>query len=122
MIADMRWQDWAGFSLGLWLAISPWVLGFSDEPAATANAAVVGIVLAVVSLFEVGIAEVAGEWLNVAAGLWLVVSPFVLGFGASRLAAFNAVVIGILVMLSAAWAMSLDKEIARWWHEHVAGH
>jgi hypothetical protein len=118
----MRWQDWVGFSLGLWLAISPWVIGFSDEQAATANAAVVGIALAVVSLLEVGISEVADEWLNVAAGLWLIASPFVPGFGASAPAAINAVVVGILVTLSAAWAMSLDKEIARWWHEHVAGH
>ena len=122
MIADMRWQDGAGFSLGLWLAISPWVIGFSDEQAATANAAVVGIALAVVSLLEVGISEVADGWLNVASGLWLVASPIVLGFGASAPAAINAVVIGVLVTLSAAWAMSLDKEIARWWHEHVAGH
>lgn len=122
MIADMRWQDWAGFSLGLWLAVSPWVLGFSDEQAATANAAVVGIALAVVSLLEVGLSEVTHERLKVAAGLWLVASPFVPGFGASAPAEINAVVIGILVTVCAAWAMSLDKDIARWWQDHVAGH
>ncbi len=122
MIADMRWQDWAGFLLGLWLAISPWALGFSDQQAATANAAVIGITLAVVSLFEVGLSELADEWLKIAVGLWLVCSPFVLGHGANHLATINAVGVGILVALFAAWAMSLDKEIARWWHEHVAGH
>ena len=122
MIADMKWQDWAGLLLGLWLAISPWVLGFSEQQAATANAAVIGITLAVVSLFEVGLSELADEGLKVAAGLWLVCSPLVLGYGASHLATTNAVVVGILMALFAAWAMSLDKEIARWWHEHVAGH
>jgi hypothetical protein len=25
-------------------------------------------------------------------------------------------------VLLAAWAMSLDKEIWKWWHDHVTGH
>ena len=35
-----RWQGWASFALGLWLALSPWICGYADdERFATGNAA-----------------------------------------------------------------------------------
>ena len=38
---DMRrWQDWASFALGLWLAVSPWLADYAAHDVATANAAV----------------------------------------------------------------------------------
>ena len=27
-----RWQEWASFALGLWLAMSPWLCGYADQP------------------------------------------------------------------------------------------
>src|SRR6185503_7651336 len=46
-----KWQDWASFALGLWLAISPWVMGYADHEAATWNAVGVGLSLALASHF-----------------------------------------------------------------------
>src|SRR5437868_13058059 len=75
-----KWQDWASFALGLWLALSPWLAGYADNETATTNAAFVGTALALGAHFEVGLCEVSAEWLNVAVGLWLMCAPFVLGF------------------------------------------
>lgn len=116
-----RWQEWAGFALGLWLAMSPWLLGYAQDEAATANAAILGLALALGSHFEASLGEVSGEWLNAAAGAWLVSSPFVLGYG-DFTASANCIASGTLVMALAASALSRDKEVGRWLHKRVAGH
>lgn len=117
-----RWQEWASFVLGLWLAMSPWIFGYSDDQhAATANAAFLGIALALGSHFEASLDECSAEWLNLAAGLWLVAAPFVLGFSAAAVATANSIAVGTLVVALAGSALSLDKEIGKWWHKRVAG-
>ncbi len=35
-----QWEDWVNWGLGIWLCLSPWVLLFSAEAAATENAVV----------------------------------------------------------------------------------
>jgi SPW repeat-containing protein len=115
-----RWQEWAGFALGLWLAVSPWVLGYSGDEVATTNAAILGLGLALGSHFEASLGDTSGEWLNAAAGAWLVCSPFVLGYGAFVPTA-NCVATGTLAMALAASSLSLDKEFGRWLHKRVAG-
>ena len=111
--AAMRWQDWASFTLGLWLAMSPWLLDYSGDEAATANAAGVGLVLALGSHFEVAFDELSVEWLNLAVGVWLVAAPFVLGFTGRMDAAANSLTVGAVVAALACSVLSLDKEIGR---------
>src|SRR5262249_53429539 len=108
-----RWQDWTSFALGLWLALSPWVVGYTEHESATCNAVFLGMALAVGCHFEAVFDEATFEWLNLGAGLWLVAAPFVLGFTGERVATANSVVVGGLVALLAASAMSLDKEVLR---------
>jgi len=108
-----RWQEWVGFVLGLWLAVSPWLVGYADNAPATANAAFVGLTLALASHFEASFDEVAGEWLNLAAGLWLLAAPFVLGFMGPTAAAANCLAVGACVTGLAASALQLDKEIGK---------
>jgi len=116
--ATAKWQDWASFALGLWLAVSPWIAGYSEHEAATANAIVLGLALALGSHFEcVACAdELRAEWLNLAAGIWLVCAPFILEFG-STVAAANSVAVGAFVALLAASALSLDKRIGKLLHK-----
>jgi SPW repeat-containing protein len=119
--ATARWQEWASFALGLWFALSPWVCGYDDQHAATANAAFLGIALALGSHFEASLDESSAEWLNLAAGIWLVAAPFVLGFSSAGVPTANCIAVGTLVTVLAASALSLDKEIEKWWHRRTAG-
>lgn len=113
--ADARWRHWASFVLGLWLAVSPWIFGYAhDSPSATGNAAFVGVAVALLSHFQASMHGESAEWLNFAAGTWLVAAPFVLDFGTAALPAANSFVVGTLVLMLAASALSLDKEIAKW--------
>lgn len=111
-----KWQDWASFALSLWLAISPWVMGYAEHEAATWNAVIVGLALALASHFEcVACDELPAEWLNLAAGVWLLCAPFVLEFTAARVATATVVVVGAFVVALAVSALSLDKQIGKLW-------
>jgi len=117
-----RWQDWASFALGLWLAVSPWLADYAAHDAATTNAAVCGLALALTAHFGFSCDHVSCEWLDLGGGLWLVVAPFVLGFEANHVAAVNAIAVGAFVTLLSAWALQLDRELGRIWHRLNAGH
>ncbi|HEY7241552.1 MAG TPA: SPW repeat protein [Burkholderiales bacterium] len=119
--AVTRWQGWASFALGLWLAMSPWICGYADDDhLATGNAAFMGIALALASHFEVVFDADFTEWLNLAAGTWLAAAPFALGFAAAGVPAVNSIAVGTLVMALAASALSLDKQLEKWWHKQFA--
>ncbi|MEN2982872.1 MAG: SPW repeat protein [Thermus sp.] len=45
-----RWQDWVNLVLGVWLILSPWLLGFSGLTNATWNAILVGILVGALAL------------------------------------------------------------------------
>lgn len=122
MAANMKWQDWATFLLGVWLAVSPWALGFSEQEMSMMNAVAVGAILMVFSLLELGFPQKWEEWVNMLAGIWLMTAPFMLGFTSQFLASVDAMLVGAAVTLLAAWALSLDKDIGKWWHEYLAGH
>jgi hypothetical protein len=117
-----RWQDWASFALGLWLAVSPWIADYAAHDAATANAAFVGLSLALLAHFGFSCDHRSCEWLNLAGGLWLLVAPFMLGFDANHVAAVNSVVVGAFVAVLSAWALELDREIGKLWHRVFAHH
>jgi SPW repeat len=115
MTTVTRWQDWASFALGLWLAVSPWVLGYSHQEAPTANAAFIGLALALCSHFEISFDDMSVEWFNLAAGLWLVLAPFPLGFSTQVGVAANAILVGAAVAALAGSALSLEKGVGKLW-------
>jgi SPW repeat len=120
--ATPRWQEWASFALGLWLAVSPWLAGYADNEAATANAVFLGLALALAAHFDASCELNAAEWLVLVAGVWLVASPFVLDFSGVLVATVNAIAVGGFITALAGSALSLDKEIGKWWHRRFADH
>ncbi len=92
--------DVANLILGALLFISPWIFGFAGG-AESQNAYFSGIVIAVLAIAALAAFATWEEWLNLIAGLWVVVSPWVLGFQGTTAMTVH-VVIGILVALLAA--------------------
>jgi hypothetical protein len=117
-----RWQDWASFALGLWLAVSPWIADYAGHDAATANAAVCGLGLALASHFGFSCDHVGCEWLTLGVGLWLIAAPFALGFQASHVATVNTMTVGLFVTLLSGWALELDRDLGRLWQRLNTGH
>ena len=111
-----HWQDAVNGALGAWLALSPWILGYSGNAAAMPNAVIVGIALIATALGAMLLPRAWEEWTEAALGLWLMASPWVLGFNGNADAMLTAVVTGLVVMVLALWTLSTDEEYSRWWH------
>ena len=98
-------QDWINLVLAVCLFISPWVVGFLVETNPTLNAWIVGVVLAILALATLSVFAEWEEWANFVLGLWLIASPWVLGFATNTDAMWTHVILGVLVAAVSAWAI-----------------
>jgi len=107
MKAWTRWQDWVSLVLGVLLFISPWVFSTSTNGSSSWNAwivGVIGVILALWTLASLSTATIA-EWISLILGVWLFISPWVLGFAALSSAAWTAWIIGILFVVVNGWTL-----------------
>ncbi len=104
-MAGKRAQDWANLVLAVCLFLSPWVIGFATEAAPTWNAWIAGIVLGALAVATLSAFAEWEEWANMVIGLWLIVSPWLLGFMANVNAMWTHVILGLLVAAISAWAV-----------------
>jgi len=98
--------DVANLVLGAILFFSPWIFAF-DAGLPSQNAFISGIVIAALSIAALAAFAVWEEWLNLIVGLWVIISPWVLGFQGGTAMTVH-VVIGIIVAALAAielWMM-----------------
>jgi hypothetical protein len=122
----LRLRDWVIAVLGLWMLVSPRVLHYTGiQPDAIWCAWLVGAAILLVTAGSRFVVEIWSPWqdgTNAALGLWLMVSPWVLGFAAHTTARTNSIVVGFFVTVLALWAMVVDTDLRKWmgaWmHEH----
>lgn len=98
-------QDWLNLVLAICLFISPWIIGFAAETAPAWNAWIVGVVLGVMAVATLAAFAEWEEWVSVVLGLWLIVSPWLLGFMANWHAMATHVILGVLVVAVSGWAV-----------------
>jgi hypothetical protein len=101
--------DVANLILGAFLFFTPWIFGYSGSAHITQNAMISGIIIVVLAIAALSAFAVWEEWLNLILGLWVLVSPWALGFHTNTKAMTVNVVVGILVAVLAAielWIMS----------------
>lgn len=93
---SQTWSSWVNILLGIWVLISPFVLAF-ELTTATWNNIVTGFVVGVLALIQLSAPNQTG-WsrINVLAGVWLVMSPFALGFFSVD-GLWNNVIVGIII-------------------------
>jgi hypothetical protein len=114
-----RWQDLGNILLGTWLFISPWIVDYVlGMPLAAKNSFILGLAIVVFAAVAIYIPQIWEEWLNMALGAWLILSPWVLGFHVERDIATNNVIVGVSVAALATWAMLRDNEFKKWWHQN----
>ena len=91
------------------------MLGY-DGGIAAWNAYAMGAGIVVFALIAAYMPKAWEEIINMLLGLWLVISPFALGFSDDTGVALHTVVVGILATAFAIWAMSNDKKFYKRWH------
>jgi SPW repeat len=103
-----HWEDWCDWALGIWLTLSPWALRYWLDPVATRNAVIVGFLIIFAEVVTLSFFRPWEEWVSVALGAWLIVSPWILGI-THQVATTNFVIVGALVAglaLYEAWEVS----------------
>jgi hypothetical protein len=100
-----RWLGGISALAGLWLIISPFVLGLASTSSYW-NAIVIGLAVLILGSYQMSQPHLTWpSWATFIAGLWLVASPYM--FNPAETAAYtNAVVSGILVAIVALVAAS----------------
>jgi hypothetical protein len=93
--------NWVVAVIGIWGGIAPFILGYSMQIAAVWNAIIVGLAFLVFgawsALTEVGSSARGLNWLNFLIGIWLIISPYVLGFSSITVAMWNSIIVGAVV-------------------------
>lgn len=112
------WEDWFGIALGVLIGLSPWLAGQTDNQVAMWITIAVGIWVvqfAGLQLVDLERSEEAGVMV---CGLWLVASPFALGYTDTGTLMYWHFVLGTVVVLLALlelwqdWKLS-DKELVQ---------
>ncbi len=108
------------FLLGIWLIISPFVLAFTSLERAKWNNVAVGVAVGLLALSRMSGSRTQANWswINILLGIWMIISPFVLGFSQYSTPLWNNVILGIFVAI-AAWASSSAVHVHDVPQEHV---
>ena len=115
-----HWQDVVNALLGVCLILSPWALGYDGMTMAMSNAVVIGLALIAAALGAIFVPRAWEEWTEGILGVWMLISPWMLGFAMVREAMLTAVVIGVAAAALALWTLFTDKEYSAWWHDKIA--
>lgn len=98
------WPDLANVVIGCWFFLSPFFLLHYEEMVSSMNAYITGSAIAVFAAQAKEFPRAARTTVGIFA-LWLVASPWLLGFAVlTQTGTISAVVTGIAVLAFAAWA------------------
>jgi len=108
MSKERKWQDFVNLFLGIFTFLSPWIVGHQSRPVVFVNFSITGFLIsffAITCLLEFNVRE---EWTNVLLGGWLLGSPWFLHFTAATALRWSAVLIGAIVIICSALALSKE--------------
>lgn len=90
------------FLAGIWLIISPYILGYNTGQAMWQQT-VAGVIIALMAIIHYAAPSMRWtSWINALAGIWMIVAPFATGYTAT-VAYWNEVILGIIVAVMALW-------------------
>ncbi len=95
-----RTPSWINLAMGVWVLVSPWLLGFDEFGRATWKAVLTGVAIILVAAVAAARSSTAA-WGNLLLAVWLFVSPWVVGYTDFRSASRNAWFIAVMLALFA---------------------
>jgi hypothetical protein len=76
--------DASNLVLAVWLFFSPWIVGFAGQTPAAWTAWLTAIAIGAFAIAALLAFAEWEEWINLALGLWAMVSPWVVGFSTNQ--------------------------------------
>ena len=109
----VRWTSGSNLVLGLWLIIAPFLLGYSGLSGPLWNDIISGVLIAALAILRLGKPATSewASWTNMVIGIWLILGPWVIA-GYTTDAAWNDVIVGILVACLAAYSALAVRKTA----------
>ena len=102
--------DFIKLALGVFLILTPWTFGFTAATVASGNAWISGAVIGLVSIAAIVALAEWEEWVSLVFGLWVAISPWLLGYQATVISAMRAnAAIGIAIVLLAAAELAMIR-------------
>jgi hypothetical protein len=105
----LRPQDIISCIAGIWLAVSPWILGYGELMWIVPSNVVFGIMIAIFALAAVYRVYPAEEWVIAAVAAWVFVSPWVLPGATLALAWSNWITAAIIVIAALSNLVMLSR-------------
>lgn len=93
--------------VGIWLVISPFLLGYSGNTSALWNDIISGILVIIFAATQTIQSKERitwPAWISLLIGIWLVLAPFALNNSAVSGTLWNEIISGIIIIALAAWA------------------
>ncbi len=106
-----RPQDWINLIIGIWLFLSPWIFGYAYMGHAW-NSFLFGALVTIFSVFALYDRKAWEEWINTFIGIWIFISPWVLGMVINSVM-WNHWIIGILIVAMSATSIREAQRQAR---------
>ena len=104
-----QWQDGSKILLACWLLSAPDLFMYKHDLLAAWNGYSVAAIFALFSMSAIVSFAAWEEWITIAAGLWLIASPWLLGYSPTTPAVWNHVVIGMLAVVLSIWELTAAK-------------
>lgn len=107
-----RWASGVNIIAGFWLLLSPWIYSTAANEGGVWNSFIVGIAVVIIAALRVfGVAPSWLSWVNVALGIWMILSPWIYNYSFNTSRLWNSIIIGIII--AALGAISATAEIRR---------
>ena len=88
--------------LAIWLFLSPWIVGFAGLMPAAWTAWLSAIAIAVFAIAALSAFAEWEEWINLILGIWVLISPWVVGVSADKAPTVVLFLTGLVVAIIAA--------------------
>ena len=102
-------ENWLNVVLGLWVFITPWAflsfMGTETSTSASWNFWLVGAFIVLSAAMALGDLKPWEEWVSLAFGLWLVISPWVFGYSSDVALMWNSAISGVAVAVLSGLAL-----------------
>ena len=109
---EQRWRqeaiiDLIKLALAAFLIMTPWVFGYTAVVVASGNAWISGAVIGLASIAGIVALAQWEEWVSLIFGLWVAISPWLLGYATVMSAMRANAAIGIAAVLLAAAELAM---------------
>lgn len=119
MTNKAEWENWANLVLGIWLFFSPWIFLENLNVVAMSvniNFWLAGILIAISAGVALQQLKPWEEWVNLILGVWVILSPWIMGFAAQKYLVWNSIVVGLAIAVLSGIALPVAQKLQRQEH------